>query len=142
MKKILVNAFSAQMLNNVTSNGLNVHFQEIAAADIPADVQSAIGHTDTAAVLSDLLGFEVKAERINVSLDSDTILYLAQLQGGRLPEGATTLPDGFCFKFLKVFIPRIYTWVAEDGGNSGGMVIVAPDEAAPKGKYYLRIDEN
>ena len=133
MKKILVNAFSAQMLKNV-SNGLNVHFQEIAATDIPADVQSAIGHTDTAAVLSSLLGFEVPTNRINVSLDSETILYLAQLQGGRLPEGATTLPDGFCFKFLKVFIPKIYTWASEDGGCSGGMVIVAPDEVAPAGK--------
>lgn len=142
MKKILVNAFSAQMLNNVTGNGLNVHFKEIVATDIPADVQSAIGHADTAAVLSSLLGFEVPVNRINVSLDSETILYLAQLQGGRLPEGAMTLPDGFNFKFLKVFIPKIYTWAPLDGGIPGGMEIVAPDEDSPKESYWLRIDED
>lgn len=31
-------------------------------------------------------------------------LYVAQLQGGRLPEGATKLPDGFKFRFLLVHI--------------------------------------
>lgn len=141
MRKILVNAFSAQMLN-INNRRINVHFKEIKAADIPQDVESAIGHADTAAVLSDLLKFDIPANRTNVFLDYDTVLYLAQLQGGRLPEGATTLPDGFSFKFFKVFIPRIYTWMPEDGGQPGGMEVVAPDEEAPKGKYWLRIDEN
>jgi len=30
------------------------------------------------------------------------VLYVAQLQGGRLPEGSTTLPEGFSFKLLKI----------------------------------------
>ena len=32
------------------------------------------------------------------------VAYIAQLQGGRLPEGSTTLPDGFKFKYIKVII--------------------------------------
>ena len=32
------------------------------------------------------------------------IAFVAQLQGGRLPEGSTTLPEGFSFKFLKVIV--------------------------------------
>jgi len=99
-KKYLVNAFSIQMLEK---GGL-VRFEEIDATDIPSDVVSAIGHADTAVVLSDLLGFEVTLNRAFVTLDEETELYVAQLAGGRLPEGATTLPEGFSFKFYRVTI--------------------------------------
>jgi len=98
MKKYLVNAFSIQMLQK---GGL-VRFDEIAPEDIPADVVSAIGHADTAAVLTNMLGFEVPMNRVFVTLDENTELYVAQLVGGRLPEGATTLPEGFSFKFYRV----------------------------------------
>jgi putative Ca2+/H+ antiporter (TMEM165/GDT1 family) len=36
--------------------------------------------------------------------DKTQIATVAQLQGGRLPEGVTTLPEGFSFKYLKVTI--------------------------------------
>jgi len=98
MKRYLVNAFSIQML----SGPATVRFDEIDATEVPADVVSAIGHADTAAVLSDLLGFEVPMNRAFVTLDKETELYVAQLVGGRLPEGATTLPEGFSFKFYRV----------------------------------------
>ena len=98
MKKFLTNAFSIQML----SGSATVRFEEIEAKDVPSDVTSAIGHADTAAVLSDLLGFPVSMNRMNVALDENTELYVAQLVGGRLPEGATTLPEGFQFKFFRV----------------------------------------
>ena len=98
MKRYLVNAFSIQML----SGPATVRFDEIDATEVPADVVSAIGHADTAAVLSDLLGFEVPMNRAFVTLDKETELYVAQLVGGRLPEGSTTLPEGFSFKFYRV----------------------------------------
>ena len=98
MKKFLTNAFSIQML----SGPATVKFDEIAPEEIPADVVSAIGHADTAAVLSDILGFEVPMNRMSVSLDENTELFVAQLVGGRLPEGSTTLPEGFQFKFFRV----------------------------------------
>lgn len=100
MKKFLTNAFSIQML----SGPATVRFEEIDAAEVPADVVSAIGHADTAAVLTNMLGFPVAMNRINVTIDENTELYVAQLTGGRLPEGATTLPEGFSFKFYKVTI--------------------------------------
>jgi len=100
MKKYLVNAFSIQMLQK---GGL-VRFEEIDATEVPADVVSAVGHADTANVLSDLLGFPVSMNRAFVTLDENTELYVAQLVGGRLPEGATTLPEGFSFKFYRVAI--------------------------------------
>ena len=98
MKKILVNAFSIQMLQK----GGVVRFEEITPEDIPSDVVSAIGHADTANVLTNMLGFPVPMNRAFVTLEPDTEIYVAQLVGGRLPEGSTTLPEGFSFKFYRV----------------------------------------
>jgi len=100
MKKYLVNAFSIQMLQK----GGVVRFEEITPEDIPSDVVSAIGHADTANVLTNMLGFPVPMNRAFVTLEPDTEIYVAQLIGGRLPEGATTLPEGFSFKFYRVTI--------------------------------------
>jgi hypothetical protein len=59
---------------------------------------SAVGHADTAAVLG------VQCNRVNVALEKGDTCFVAQLVGGRLPEGSTTLPEGFAFKFLEVNI--------------------------------------
>jgi hypothetical protein len=64
----------------------------------PLDAISIVGHADTAAVLG------VTLNRVNVKLEKGDVLYVAQLQGGRLPEGAKTLPEGFRFEFLRVTI--------------------------------------
>ena len=66
------------------------------------DIVSCIGHTDTANVLSDILGMEIPVNRMSVTLNDGDVLYVAQLIDGRLPEGSTTLPEGFSFKFMKV----------------------------------------
>ena len=89
----LLNAFSIQMLAEFPAN---VTFEEV--EKLPEGLESAIGHQDTANVLG------VKMNRINVSLKKGDIAYVAQLMGGRLPEGATELPEGFRFKYLKVTV--------------------------------------
>ena len=68
------------------------------------DFVSVIGHADTAAVVSNLLGKEVPCHRASIHLDTGDILYVAQVTGGRLPEGATTLPEGFSLTWLKVTV--------------------------------------
>lgn len=60
--------------------------------------QSVVGHADTAAVLG------VPCRRVSVTLQPGDTLYVAQLQGGRLPEGATTLPPGAHFDWVAVTI--------------------------------------
>lgn len=97
----LANAFSLQMLDDL--NG-TITSKVIDPADVPADVVSAVGHADTAAVLSGILGIDVPACRANVKLCKGDKLYVAQLLGGRLPEGATTLPEGFTLTFLEVTV--------------------------------------
>ena len=71
-----------------------VSFTEVDS--LPSGLTSAIGHQDTAAVLS------VECNRIAVRLKKGDTAFVAQLMGGRLPEGTTTLPKGFKFKYIKV----------------------------------------
>ena len=63
---------------------------------------SAIGHSDTAAVLSSQLGLPVAHNRVNVSIEDADVLVIAQLTGGRLPEGAKTLPEGMRIEYWEV----------------------------------------
>ncbi len=91
----LLNAFSLQMLQGDAT----VKFTEVSRDEVFSTdnwLVSAIGHADTARVLG------VEMNRINVTLKKGDTAFVAQLQGGRLPEGSTTLPDGFTFKFIKV----------------------------------------
>jgi hypothetical protein len=89
----LLNAFSLQMISAFPAE---VRISEVDS--LPAGLTSAIGHQDTANVLG------VPMNRVNVSLAKGDVAYVAQLVGGRLPEGSTTLPEGFRFKYLKVEI--------------------------------------
>ena len=61
-------------------------------------LESCVGHADTAAVLG------VAMRRVSVTLQAGDVLYVAQLAGGRLPEGTTVLPDGFSFSWVEVTI--------------------------------------
>lgn len=104
MKKYLANAFSLQMLEALPVVLKIREAKEEEIFNVAADgsktlingIVSVIGHEDTARVLG------VPFNRISVKLGHKDILYVAQLQGGRLPEGATTLPEGFEFKYIKV----------------------------------------
>ena len=65
---------------------------------LPDGLVSAVGHEDTARLLG------VAMNRINVHLNRGDTAYVAQLIGGRLPEGTTTLPDGSTLRFYKVTV--------------------------------------
>lgn len=84
--KYLANAFSLQMLHGDAV----LHCSKCDKPELSTLV-SAVGHKDTAAVLG------VECNRINLSLSKGDELYVAQLVGGRLPEGTTALPEGFKF---------------------------------------------
>lgn len=99
--KYLANAFSLQML---PADGALILAAPAVSSEVPQDAMSVIGHPDTANVVSGILGFEVKCNRISVHLEKGDILYVAQYTGPRLPEGATTLPEGAKLSFWKVAI--------------------------------------
>lgn len=98
--KYISNAFS---LNMMTIDDFSlVRIKKVSASEIPADVQSVIGHPDTASVVSNILGFETPYNRVSLSLEHDDVLFVAQYKGPRLPEGATELPEGATLEFLEV----------------------------------------
>lgn len=100
----LSNAFSLQMLE--TDKPHNIRTVPVTASETAEALRggfvSAIGHADTARVVSGLLGLDALCQRINVRLAEGDTLYVAQVTGGRLPEGATTLPEGMALAFLRV----------------------------------------
>ena len=97
----LLNAFS---LNMIVGNA-NIEIREItramAASLAPACV-SAVGHADTAAVFSAVLGVEIPCNRATVALKDGDVALVGQYSGPRLPEGATSLPEGATIKWLVV----------------------------------------
>ena len=99
-KMYLGNAFSLQM---VADNAI-ICKVEVAPEEIPAEAVSIIGHADTAAVVSTILGRDVPCNRASVMLSDEDVLYVAQVVGGRLPEGATTIPDGMELKFYRITV--------------------------------------
>ena len=99
-KVYLGNAFSLQM---VTDSAI-ICKVAVAPADIPQEAVSIIGHKDMAAVVSTILGREVPCNRASVMLSDEDELYVAQIVGGRLPEGATTIPDGMEIKFYRITV--------------------------------------
>ena len=100
MKKYLGNALSLNMMSIEDFSLLRI--KQVSASDIPEDVESVIGHPDTARVVGNLLGFETPFNRVSLQLKASDILYVAQYKGPRLPEGATTLPEGARVVFYEV----------------------------------------
>lgn len=64
--------------------------------------RSAVGHPQTAEILTGLFGFPVPCSRETVKLDERDRLLVAQYRGPRLPEGATMLPEGAEIRFYLV----------------------------------------
>ncbi len=109
----LVNAFSINML---PPDGAAVEFRPISISQAAAllrsadGVTNAIGHADTAALVASVLQAEgytpPPAERINVRLTTGLTAIVAQYTGPRLPEGATSLPEGAQISFWAVTISK------------------------------------
>ena len=99
----ITNAFSVQMLSTVTTLNFKPVTLEQAKKMVETNIfVSAIGHKDTANVVSNLLNATVEMNRISVRLGNNDALLIAQLSGGRLPEGATTIPEGMSIQFWVV----------------------------------------
>lgn len=97
----ILNAFSLNMI----SGNADIIVREVTqavAASLAADCTSAVGHADTAAVFSSVLGVTVPCNRATVALKEGDKALVGQYIGPRLPEGATSLPEGAAIKWLVV----------------------------------------
>lgn len=102
----LCNAFSLQMLNLDEVNTVKIEPVKIENVNeiLKEGFSSAIGHEDTANVLSNMLDTDIPCNRVSVSLEKGDTVIVAQFVGGRLPAGATKLPEDLKLKFVKVSI--------------------------------------
>ena len=101
----LLNAFSLNMLAgdaDLTVRQVGLHF----ARKLAGGATSAVGHADTAAVFSDVLGVPVACDRVSVTLNPGDVALVGQYSGPRLPEGATSLPEGATIKWLLVGVVK------------------------------------
>ena len=97
----LLNACSLNML--VGNADISVREVSVTvAAGLAADCISAVGHADTAAVFSHVLGVEIPCNRATVALKEGDVALVGQYSGPRLPEGAVSLPEGAAIKWLVV----------------------------------------
>lgn len=107
----LANAFSLQMLD---ADSCTVRVETLAPEAVSAALnqgepwQSVVGHADTAAVFSAALAEDVAHNRANVTLRPGDVLLVGQITGGRLPEGATTLPEGVRIVWRRVEMEVAY----------------------------------
>jgi len=91
----ICNAFSLSMLNRNGAQRAPLAIslktaQTFARSD---NAVSAVGHTDTAAIFSKILGVPVICDRQTVRLGDKDMALVGQLVGPRLPEGCKTLPE-------------------------------------------------
>ena len=104
----LLNAFSLNML----AGNADIHVREVSldtARNLARVATSAVGHADTAAVFADVLGVPVACNRVSVTLEDGDTALVGQYSGPRLPEGATSLPEGATIKWMivRVFRPSL-----------------------------------
>lgn len=106
---VIANAFSLNMLDlgvGVTDLQVCPTSPEFIREEIEAagGFTSIVGHADTAAVFSSLLGLDVPMNRATFQLGEGVTLFVGQYKGPRLPEGATTLPEGAKVEWAMVLI--------------------------------------
>jgi hypothetical protein len=92
-KMKLANAFSISMLPLEGVVVFDKLKQEEAISYLHRDMESYIGHQDTANLLSNILGLEVPVNRASLTIFPGEDIVIAQYIGPRLPEGTTVLPD-------------------------------------------------
>lgn len=101
----LLNAFS---FNMIAEFPVTVKAEVVTADDakqlLDGNVESCVGHADTAAVFGAVLGCDVAANRATVSLVKGDKVVVGQYRGPRLEEGTTTLPDGATIEWLVVTV--------------------------------------
>lgn len=104
---LLSNAFSLQMMDLSKPGSLDVKqitVEEAREIFRKEGLESCVGHAEAAERLSVLLGMKVTMNRKSTVLVSGQSVIVAQVTGGRLPEGAVTVPSECTIKFLLVIV--------------------------------------
>lgn len=96
----LINALPGAI---VPRGGIKLSLIAIKPNEVPQDVISALGHADTAVVVSSLVGREIPMNRISTpEMSVGDVNFVVLYKGPRLAEGAITLPEGAELNFFKL----------------------------------------
>ena len=98
MRLIISNSFSLNMLP-ASMVQANIELKRcdpkvVIASLREANMLSVVGHADTAAVFTSVIGREVVFNRTSYNWQDGDTLLVGQYSGPRLPEGTTILPEG------------------------------------------------
>lgn len=101
---LLLNAFSLNMIpaEQIALLRIEPIGLEEARSALAGGFTSAVGHESTAAIFSEALGLPVETRRATVMLEPGVPAIVGQYRGPRLPEGATTLPEGGVLQWVRV----------------------------------------
>lgn len=105
MKVYLTNAFSINMIQE----DVKINFRKITSGTAKqiledGDFIQAIGHPDTTAIVSSVLGIKLEPNRVTIEFHPTDWLIVAQYRGPRLQPGTTELPENASIEFWLVRI--------------------------------------
>ena len=99
------NAFSLNMIAmNCQVRIINLTLEQAVDYCHKHQPTSYAGHADTATVASGLLGYPIAENRGTLCLNFGDELIVTQYSGPRLPVGATELPEGASFRFIRCVV--------------------------------------
>lgn len=103
------NAFSLQMLDvkDKCAVGIDKLTKQNAKKILKLyekELKSVIGHQDLANILKEELEMDFEVNRESIKLTLKDMLLVAQVVGGRLPEGTTKLPEGVKIEYYLVYL--------------------------------------
>ena len=109
MAVVIANAFSLNMLDlevGVTNLQICPASPDVIRQEIEEEggFESIVGHADTAALFSSILGLDVPCNRATFQLKEGVTLFVGQYKGPRLPEGATSLPEGATVEWAMMLV--------------------------------------
>lgn len=107
MKKIICNAFSANMIDETKGSLVLFNPIPVEQAAIIAkseEWESSLGHEDIVNVVNAQLGTSFTMNRRTDVLETGDVILLAQYKGPRLPEGATALPEGARIQYYMIIV--------------------------------------
>lgn len=106
---LVLNAFSFNMVSDfpMTVDAEEISIEKVRHTLSEEGTESAVGHADTAAIFSAVIGMEIPMVRRTVQLTYGDSAIIGQYSGPRLEEGCKVLPHGASIKWLLISLAGI-----------------------------------
>lgn len=108
MNVYIGNVFSLQMLDQNETLAVEVYPLSTwyVQSLLKGKFTSIVGHAPTATIMSNMFNTDITYNKTQIQLSEGDFLVVAQISGGRIPDGAHELPEGLEMKFSGVKLLR------------------------------------